>query len=368
LKICFISGALPEVSCGIGDYTDSLARALVRRDHEVVVITTASPDLRSHVDYRVVPLQTDWSLGEAGKVAAAVRREHPDLLHLQFPGTAYGRGFGACYAPWAVRLRGSRPALVTTFHEFQTLRLRYRARLAVAVAACDLVISPDPTALASIQRHLRWRPGMHSALIPLAANIWPSAETPGAGQAREGSELVIGYWGFLRPDKGVDLLLEAFAQVRRTHPARLILAGDPGSEADYIASLRRHADELGVSASITTTGKLPADQLSAVLQSFDVCCLPFRDGLAQNRGTYAAAVAHGLYVVTTGLDRRGFEPEINTAFVPPNDRDALASAIIDAPNHPRAQSVATAESAWDEIADLHLAAYRRARDRHRFSR
>lgn len=361
MKICFISSALPDVSCGIGDYTDALARALARRDHEVVVITTASPDLRSAADYRVMPLQTDWSLGEAGKVAAAARRERPDVLHLQFPGTSYGRGFGACYAPWAVRLRGSRPLLVATLHEFPALRLRNRARLAVAVSACDLVIAPDPTALASIQRHLRWRPCMHTELIPLAANVWPSAETPGAGQARAGAELVIGYWGFLRPDKGVDLLLEAFAQIRRTQPARLILAGDPGQEAEYIASIWRRAEDLGISGAITTTGKLPANQLSAVLQSFDVCCLPFRDGLTQNRGTYAGAVAHGLYVVTTGLHKRGFEPETNTAFVPPNDRDALVSAILDAANHPRTQCVATAESAWDEIADLHLAAYRKAR-------
>src|ERR1035437_639127 len=75
LKICFISGALPDVSCGIGDYVDALARALARRDHEIVVLTTASPDLRPSSEYRVVPLQTTWSLGEAGRIAAAVRRE-----------------------------------------------------------------------------------------------------------------------------------------------------------------------------------------------------------------------------------------------------------------------------------------------------
>jgi glycosyltransferase involved in cell wall biosynthesis len=361
MKICFISGALPEVSCGIGDYTDALARALARRDHEVVVITTASPDLRSHSDYRVVPLQTEWSLGEAGKVAAAVRREHPDVLHVQFPGTGYGRGFGACFAPWAVRLRGSRPLLVTTLHEFQTLRLRYRARLAVAVSACDLVIAPDPDELATIERHLRWRPGLETAMIPVAANVWPAAEAPRAGESHGGSELVIGYWGFIRPDKGVDLLLEAFAQVLRTRPARLVLAGDPGPEAEYIASIWRRAAELGISAAIRTTGKLPAEQLSAELQSFDVCVLPFRDGLSQNRTTYAAAVEHGLYVVTTGLHQQGFVPETNTAFVQLDDRVALVSAILDAPNHPQRQVSATAESAWDEIANLHLAAYRRAR-------
>jgi glycosyltransferase involved in cell wall biosynthesis len=361
MKICFISGALPDVSCGIGDYTDSLARALSRRGHEVVVVTTASPDLRSHTDYRVVPLQTDWSLGDAGKVAAAVRREHPDVMHLQFPGTGYGRGYGACFAPWAARLRGSRPLLATTLHEFQALRTRYRVRLALAVAACDLVISPDQTSLASMRRLLRLRPRLRTELIPLAASIWPSTEPSGAAQAHSGSDLVIGYWGLVRPDKGVDLLLEAFALVRRTRPARLVLAGDPGPETGYVDSLRRRADEMGIAASITTTGKLPADQLSATLQSFDVCCLPFRDGLTQNRTTYVGAVAHGLYVVTTAAGPRTFNPETNTAFVPPNDRDALVTAILDAPDHPRAHVSATAETAWDEIANRHLAAYRGGR-------
>jgi len=198
-------------------------------------------------------------------------------------------------------------------------------------------------------------------MIPVAANVWPTAEASQTSESREGTELVVGYWGFLRPDKGVDLLLEAFAQVQRAQPARMVLAGDPGPEAAYIASLGRHAEDLGISAAIKSTGKLPAEQLSAELQSFDVCVLPFRDGLSENRTTYAGAVAHGLYVVTTGLHKRGFEPDTNTTFVPPNDRDGLVSAILDAPIHPRQKNAATSEVAWDEIADLHLATYRRAR-------
>jgi glycosyltransferase involved in cell wall biosynthesis len=361
MKICFISGALPEVSCGIGDYVDTLAQALARRGHEVVVLTTASPDLRTPEGYRAVPLQTAWSLGDTGRIAAAVRRENPDVLHLQFPGVGFGRGFGACFAPWAVRLRGPKPLLVTTLHEFHLFRLRYRTRLALAVAACDLVISPDPMVLASVRRHLRWRRGLDTELIPLAANVWPSATSSQAKEPRGGAELVVGYWGFLRPDKGVDALLEAFAQVLRTRPARLVLAGDPGPDAPYIASIKRRAEELGISAAIQTTGKLPAERLSAELQSFDVCVLPFRDGVSQNRTTYVGAVAHGLYVVTTGRGKRGFEAETNTAFVSPNDREALVAAMLDAPAHPRRQSVDTSEGAWDEIVDLHLAAYGRAR-------
>jgi Glycosyltransferase len=177
-----------------------------------------------------------------------------------------------------------------------------------------------------------------------------------------GGELTVGYWGFIRPDKGVDLLLEAFAQIQRVRPARLVLAGDPGPEAEYIASLTRKAESLGIASAIRTTGKLPTEQLSAELRAFDVCVLPFREGLRQNRGTYAGAVAHGLYVVTTSAQSSGFDQETNTALVPPNDREALASAILEAPAHPQQRSSTTPDEAWGEIAELHLAAYGRALD------
>ena len=172
---------------------------------------------------------------------------------------------------------------------------------------------------------------------------------------------MVGYWGFLRADKGVELLLEAFARIRRTRPALLVIAGDPGPDADYVASILRRVEALGISADTRFTGKLSAEELSAELQSFDACALPFRDGLGQNRGTYAAATAHGLYVVTTAVNRTGYEAETNTAFVAPRDVDALAAAILDAQDHPRKPGTGTSVAAWDEIADLHVAAYRQAR-------
>ncbi len=321
-----------------------------------------------------MPLQTTWRLGEVGLVAAAARREDPDVLHLEFPGARYGRGFGACFVPAAMRLRGHHPLLVTTLHEFTRLRLRNRLRLGLAVSVCDLVIAPDPTLVASIRRQLKWRPGLHTEMIPLTANVWPTqspAARPPAGEPTgavvaapvpgAGPELVVGYWGFLRPDKGVESLLEAFAQVLRTRPAALVLAGDPGPENEYAASLRTLAEKLGISGATRYTGPLPADRLSAELLSFDACVLPFREGLTQNRGTYAGSVAHGLYVVTTAGETRGFDPDSNTTFVAPNDAAALAAAILDAPDHPRKPATGTSDAAWDEIAHLHVAAYARAR-------
>ena len=358
MKICLISGALPDVSCGVGDYVDALACAFADHDHEVVVITTSSPDLRQPSRYRVVEIDTGWSFKGVGRVAAAARLENPDVLHLQYPGMGYGRGFGATFAPWAIRLRGRRPLLVTTLHEFHAFRLQHRWRLALAVAACDLVMAPDPVVLASVRRHLRWRRGLRTEMIPVGANIRPSGSCEPGRARSQSEELIVGYWGLQRPDKGVDVLLEAFLRVLRVRPARLILAGDPGPDKAYVEWVKRRAEELGLAGWIQWTGKLPAERLSSVLQGFDVCALPFRDGLSQNRGTYAGSVIHGLYTVTTSNDKSGYEKDANTSFVPPGDVDRLAAAILNSSGHYRRPNPPALNDAWDEIACRHLAAYR----------
>ena len=96
------------------------------------------------------------------------------------------------------------------------------------------------------------------------------------------------------------------------------------------------------------------DRLAAVLHQFDVCALPFSAGLTENRTSYAAAHAEGLYVVTTG-SRPRYDAERNTSFVRPRDVDALAIELLAAGERP--QRPASGAVSWDEIAELHLKAY-----------
>lgn len=358
MRICLISGALPDVSCGVGDYTDLLARGFVRSGHDVTALVTASPELATDHPYEVVPLNTVWSMKELGLVAAAISKASPDVLHVQYPGVNYGRGFAATFAPWAMRLHRRTPLLATTFHEFQ-FRFRHRARLTIAAAANHLVIAPDPAILRTVRRSMAWRPWQSYAMIPVAANVSPAVSAT-RKRDRSSDELVVGYWGFQRPDKGLETLIDAFARVRGTHAAQLVLAGDPGPDLDHVSSIERRVEELGLTESVRSTGRLSAADLSAEIDSFDVCVLPYRGGLTENRSTYAGAVAHGVYVVTTSRQERGYVAIHNTRFVAPGDADGLAEAILDAPFHPRQHDRADPDASWDAIARLHLEAYARS--------
>jgi glycosyltransferase involved in cell wall biosynthesis len=222
------------------------------------------------------------------------------------------------------------------------------------MAFADLVTAPDPELAAEVGRRLAWVrvPVRH---IPLGSNVGNEGGAPPAVVLhRTPDELVIGFWGFFGPDKGLDDLVDAFVSVRRRRPARLVFVGAPGSEAQHWATIQARIEQLGLRDDVLELGWVAQDQLAGVLQQFDVCALPFTGGLTENRTSYAAAYAQGLYVVTTASQPR-YDAERNTSFVRPRDVDALATEILAAAERP--QRPASGAVSWDEIAELHLQAY-----------
>lgn len=87
---------------------------------------------------------------------------------------------------------------------------------------------------------------------------------------------VVMYVGNLEPYQGVDLLMEAFAQVdpART-PARLVVIG--GSEAD-VAAAQRRAAALGIAGRSSFLGPRPVDQLGSYLGAATITVSPRRQG------------------------------------------------------------------------------------------
>lgn len=360
LRICLVSAALPDVPCGIGDYTHNLAAALLAENVEPVVVTTTRPGLRAAFPYETRPIATTWVLPDLARIAHHVLGTRPDLVHVQFPGFGYGRGFAVTSLPWALRLARPRLPEAITLHEFDRLSRRHRFRVGTGLVACRLVVSPSPGCLAAARAYARLHRGSQLALVPLASNLLPPpADVPGGRDAgRAAGELVVGYFGFLRPDKGLDTLVEAFAQVRERQPARLVIAGDPGPDADFVDHLRSLVAERGLLPDTLFTGALPAERLSATLRGFDVCVLPFRDGLAPNRGSYAAAVALGLPVITTSADRRGLDGPNRTFFVAPGDAAALRDAILARSAGTPGEPDGDVAAEWRAIARRHVELYR----------
>jgi colanic acid/amylovoran biosynthesis glycosyltransferase len=121
--------------------------------------------------------------------------------------------------------------------------------------------------------------------------------------------------------KGVDVLLEAFAEVLAARPdARLTVAGD-GEEA---GALRAQADALGIAAAVEFTGAVAHDRVVDLYHRADVYCLPsFSEGVPT---VLMEAMATDLPVVATAVG--GVSELVDEIVVPPARPDRIAEALL----------------------------------------
>jgi glycosyltransferase involved in cell wall biosynthesis len=242
----------------------------------------------------------------------AVRRAGfvPDLLHAHFFLSAL---------PGALIAKATRTPLVETEQwtiflpedpATLTVPLRLGARVALS-AAC--LVMPVSRSL----EHAMAAAGVRGPFRVVPNAVDTSQFRPGAGGG--GSKLVT--VGMLNAQKGVDVLLRAFATVRATRDVRLDVVGDGPDRA----SLERLAAELGVQESVVFHGLQPKDTIAEILAGSDLFVLASR--FDNNPCVLVEAQAAGLPIVST---RVGGIPEIvdeNGMLVERDDADALADAI-----------------------------------------
>jgi len=206
---------------------------------------------------------------------------------------------------------------------------------------------------------------MRHILIPIGSTSQFQGYTapPGAAPGYPRVKLAI-YFGFLR-EKGGETLLRALAELlQRKYPVRLLMVGGQVGASDptniaYLQRVQALADQWGLTQHILWTGFTQPEQVSANLMAADIGVLPYRDGAAFRRGSFMAALAHGLPIVST--QPRASIPALidgqNILLVPPDDAAAVATAIervIESPELRTRLAHGAAELAkgfaWDTIA------------------
>lgn len=129
----------------------------------------------------------------------------------------------------------------------------------------------------------------------------------------------------LDPKKGIDLLLDAYARLRRQSTNVVLILGGTGNEA-FVQQLRKLAGELGVANEVVWAGFLEGEQKKAALAHADVYVLP---SYSENFGIAAVeGMAAGLPIVVS--DQVAIHHEIGEAdagLVVPCDAASLAAAL-----------------------------------------
>lgn len=288
----------------------------------------------------------------------------PDLLHIQWP-----TGLDAAYAVLAKRAFGI--PLAYTVHN-PTSRVNQpephpetQRRL---VALADLVLTHGPLLR---ERVIHAHPRAdhktfaveHGSYEHLIGHRHPRAEAR-AMLDLSADDPVFAFVGQLSPRKGLDILIDVFAEYRwRGHRGTLLIAGtatDPG----YERKLRDVASRCESSVRwIVSRSTVSQATLDAVISAATQVTLPFPD--ASQSGSLILAMTHGRCVVSTAVGEVPRTLGGRGILVAPGKREELIQALELAESAPalceelgnRARRYALEQLSWTEIGAKTLRLY-----------
>jgi glycosyltransferase involved in cell wall biosynthesis len=137
---------------------------------------------------------------------------------------------------------------------------------------------------------------------------------------------VLLFFGFVRPYKGLEYLLQALPLVRRELNVHLLVVGEFWSPLEFY---QRYADEFGVAEAVTFVNRyVPNEELQPYFEMADVVVLPYIS--ATQSAVVQLAFGFGKPVITTRVGglHEAVTDGVNGLIVPPQDEQALAEAIV----------------------------------------
>jgi glycosyltransferase involved in cell wall biosynthesis len=350
-------------------YDHALCSALARRGLDVELVT-------SHFRFGGVPPPEGYRRTEAfyrmlpdSPVAKAV--QHPlDMSRLAI--RLRRRQRGVVHFQWAsipmidrALIRAFPRPLVLTAHDVLPREVRRggAAGTSALLRAVDAVVVHSEAGRSRLVAELGVDPGRvhvipHGAFEHLTA---AAAQSPSALEGLDGRRVVL-FFGLVRPYKGVDLLVEAFAA---TPPdAVLLVVGMPRTP---IEPLERRAQELGVADRVRFVPRfVPDEELPSYFRRADIVALPYRE--IDQSGVLYTALAFGSPLLLS--DVGGF-PEIAARgaarLVEPGSVDSLRRGLVELLDDAdgrrlmseAARQLAREEHSWDAAAEATERLYQR---------
>ena len=345
MKVVIIGPAYP-LRGGLATYNERLARAFREAGDEVKLVTfslqypdflfpgqtqfstEAGPsDLTIEVSINSVNPWTWWRVGEK------LRREKPDLVVFRFWLPIMGPALGSI----ARRIRSNRHTRIVAItdnvipHE---KRPGDRPFTRYFLSACHGFVTMSRAVLADLRR-LRFKQPAQYKPHPLYDNFGPLKSKSEALQALQ-LDPQFGYllfFGFIRAYKGLDIMLEAFADARLAAlPIKLIIAGEYYEDAaPYEALIKQYNLE---SRLVRATDFIPNERVVDYFCAADLVVQPYKNATQSGVSQIAYHFERPMLVTDVG-GLAELIPDGKVGYVVKPTARAIADALVDFYEHHR---------------------------------
>ncbi|WP_139920332.1 glycosyltransferase [Hymenobacter sp. DG01] len=365
MRVVIIGPAYP-LRGGLATYNERLARAFREAGDEVRLVTFSLqyPDFLfpGQTQFSTEPgpadLDIEVSLNSVNplswyRVGNKLRRERPDLVIFRFWLPFMGPALGTV-ARLVRRNRHTRVVAITDNVIPHEKRPGDRPLTRYFLSACHGFVTMSRAVLADLRRlHFR-QPALYRP-HPLYDNFGPLKPKAQALQDL-GLDPAFGYllfFGFIRAYKGLDIMLEAFADARLARlPVKLIIAGEFYEDAaPYDEVIRQHKLENRL---VRATDFIPNERVVDYFCAADIVVQPYKN--ATQSGVSQIAYHFGRPMLVTDVGGLAeLIPNGEVGYVVPPTPDAIADALVDFYAQQREQEFTAGvwankkEFSWEEM-------------------
>lgn len=369
MKLLFISAAFPPMRAGESEHAYHQCTRLAERGVEVHLLTGQANAGSLPVPFTVHPTMRNWSWSDLPRFVRIIRKLKPDAVMLMYSGWIYNAHPMITFAPSIVRRVLPGVPFVTQMEievgeNWRSPGMRFVRKIAqYLVGASDVDYSfgtllRDSTKVICLSEHHQaihasLLPGLleKSVVIPPPPLLPFCADGPIAARERgraalglKPEDLLLVFFGYADKNKGIETLFKAVQIARKATPhiKLAMIGGGRGattqgtderaqSISKYEKEILALPDHLGIADAVSWLSGYDSnsDAASMYLYAADACVLPFDQGVTLSRSSLAAALGHGIPVITTrGASLESpFRHGENVFLCPPKDPEALAEAI-----------------------------------------
>ena len=271
-SMLIITGTYPPRKCGVGDYCQNL------------LSTQQAKDWTLYTD-------NNWGIRTFFQKIKHLKNTNSKIINIQYPTVGYGKSI----LPHLLTIyitKILKRKLIITLHEYSQLGWKGKLAASIFLKFGDkIVFTTEFERQYAIKKHPKLK--NNSSIIKIYSNILTKEKQSSFDQR----EYDMGYFGYIRPEKGLEDYIETAKKIKEINPNfKAYIMGQTQDEFDFYHKplLKTLSDN-----NITLLLNKSNQEVSDILSQTKIAYLPYPDGLTERRGSFLASLLHHCIIVTT---------------------------------------------------------------------